>query len=134
SYERAWPSQLEHGLLTVLPARTEGLPEGGGDLRSSPWPGQETGPQRGLRSLGCVGGHSLPTEKVRSIRLVLPWRSFTETVSVPLGSVPSGLSRVSSQTPADFGLNLAATFSPAAVPFTGKSATIWKDVMSRPVS
>lgn len=65
----------------------------------------------------------LLTEKVRSIRLTLPWRSFTETVSFPFGSAVIGRARVSSQMPCPFGRNFDARSSPAATPSTGKSAT-----------
>src|SRR5262249_29153900 len=82
----------------------------------------------------AVGGYHLPTEKVRSSRVVFPWRSLMETVSLPAGKAASGLSRVNSHTPVDAGLNFAPRLSPAAAPLTGKSATTWKDAMSRPVS
>ena len=60
-------------------------------------------PATGLRS--C-----LPTKKVRSMRVMLPWRSFTETVSLPLRSSVTGLESVSSQTPVVLLLNFDARF------------------------
>src|SRR5262249_41911990 len=74
------------------------------------------------------------TEKVRSILLVLPWRSRTETVSLPLARSASGAASASSHTPSDFGRNRFARFFPGAIPPTGKSATTWKLSMSSPLS
>src|SRR5438132_41132 len=75
--------------------------------------------------------HSL-TENVRSMRLTLPWRSFTETTSVPFGSRSIGRASFSSQTPCVTGLNFFARFCPAGTPSTAKSAVTSTLSASRP--
>src|SRR5262249_13557144 len=73
------------------------------------------------------------TEMVRSMRVMFPCLSFTETVSLPLANSAIGLVSTSSQTPGVLALNFDARFPPAAMPSTGKSATTAKLSISRPV-
>ena len=75
-----------------------------------------------------------PTVNVRSIRVRLPFLSFTETVTVPLASWVRGLVRTSSCTPCDLGWNWAARFFPAGTPFTAKSAVTCKLLESSPAA
>src|SRR5262249_49204392 len=74
-----------------------------------------------------------PTENVRSIRITFPSRSFTDTMSLPLGNAVTGLSSTHSQTPCDFGLTFAARFPPAGTPPSGKSAVTVNVFGSMPV-
>src|SRR5262245_32929196 len=74
-----------------------------------------------------------PVENDRSMRLTLPWRSLTETTSVPRGRPVIGFSSVSSQMSCSFGLNFAARSCPAGTPATAKSATTRKVFRSRPL-
>src|SRR5262249_45534990 len=75
-----------------------------------------------------------PIEKVRSMRVMFPWWSFTDTVSVPLCNSEIGWARRSSHLESDSSLNFLARFSPAATPSTAKSATTWNASISSPLS
>ena len=74
----------------------------------------------------------LPAENVRSIRVVFPCRSFTDTVRFPFVPEASGLASASSQTPGDVCLKRGARLSLAAAPSSAKSADTRKLVGSIP--
>src|SRR5262245_30866790 len=89
-----------------------------------------------LRAVGFtdqLGGY-FATDNVRSMPLVFPCLSFTDTVSLPFARSLIGVARASSQTPSDLALSLLARLVPAAAPSTAKSAVTSRLLASRPVA
>src|SRR5205814_5740310 len=73
------------------------------------------------------------TEKSRSMRLVLPWRSFTSTIRRVTGRSTIGFESVSSQTPGATSLKRCARLLPGAEPSMATSAVTRKLAGSMPL-
>src|SRR5262245_1796600 len=74
------------------------------------------------------------TDSVRSIWVLLPWRSRTETFRRPLDSAAMGFCKRSSQRLPGSAWNFVARFSPGLTPSIAKSAVTDRLARSSPVA